>query len=74
MKQSCEFPVVLETEKAVYAEVKTGECQNTTKYKWLPKSACEISTHVATVNAFNQPLTYGKTVVKIDMWLFRKLK
>lgn len=74
MRVSCEFPVERETEKAVYVEFKTGECFNTTKHAWLPKSACEIQTYVQTVNAYNQPLTYGKLVVKIDTWLLKKLK
>lgn len=74
MKQSCDFRIEKETGKAVYAEVKTGECQNTTKYKWLPKSACDIQEFVQTVNAFNEPKTYGKRVVAIEVWLLRKIK
>lgn len=74
MKQSCDFRIENETEKAVYAEVKTGECQNTTKYKWLPKSACEIQEFIQTVNALGEPETYGKRVVAIEVWLLRKIK
>ena len=74
MKVRCEFPIVMETEKAVYAEVRTGYCPNTTKYKWLPKSACEIQTFVQTVNPFtNEPETYGKRVVAIEKWLLKKI-
>lgn len=64
----------METKKAVYAEVKTGECVNTTKYAWLPKSACEIQTFVQTANAFNEPETYGKRVVAIEAWLAKQIK
>lgn len=74
MKVSCEFRIEKETGKAVYAEVKTGECQNTTKYKWLPKSACEIQEFIQTVNALGEPETYGKRVVAIEVWLLRKIK
>lgn len=74
MKQSCDFRIEKETEKAVYVEVKLGECQNTTKYKWLPKSACEIQEFVATVNALGEPETYGKRVVEIEEWLARKIR
>ena len=74
MKLSCDFRIEMETEKAVYAEVRTGWCQNTTKYKWLPKSACEIQTFVQTVNALGEPETYGKRVVKIEEWLARKIR
>ena len=74
MKQSCDFRIEKETEKAIYAEVKTGECQNTTKYKWLPKSACEIQKFVQTVNALGKPETYGKRVVAIEEWLARKIR
>ena len=74
MKQSCDFRIEKETEKAVYAEVKTGYCVNTTKYKWLPKSACEIQTFVSTVNACtNEPETYGKRVIAIEAWLASKI-
>lgn len=74
MKQSCDFRIEKETGKAVYAEVKTGECQNTTKYKWLPKSACKIQEFIQTVNALGEPETYGKRVVAIEVWLLRKIK
>lgn len=74
MKVSCEFPVERETEKAVYVEFKTGECFNTTKHAWLPKSACEIQTYVQTVNAYNQPLTYGKRIIAVEQWILRKIK
>ncbi len=75
MKLSCDFRIEKETEKAVYCEVKTGECRNTTKYAWLPKSACEIQEFVQTVNqATNEPETYGKRVVAIEGWLARTIK
>lgn len=75
MKISCSFCIEKETERAVYAEVKTGECNNTRKYKWLPKSACEIEEFVQTLNqATNAPETYGKRVVAIESWLARKIK
>ena len=75
MKVSCNFRVDRETEKAVYAEVKTGECLNTTKYMWLPKSACEIETVVQTVNAVtNEPETYSKQVVAIEGWLAKQIR
>lgn len=73
MKTVCDFNVLKETDKAVYAEVKTGECQNTTKYVWLPKSACEIQEFVQTVNALDEPATYGKRVVEIELWLYKKI-
>nr|DAR59232.1 MAG TPA: hypothetical protein [Caudoviricetes sp.] len=70
MMLSCDFRIERETEKAVYAEVKTGECGNTTRYQWLPKSAIEMETFVQTVNqATNKPETYGKRVVAIESWL-----
>ena len=74
MKINCEFLIEKETEKAIYAEVKTGECQNTTKYMWLPKSACEIQSFVQTLNSFNEPKTYGKRIVAIEAWLMRKIR
>lgn len=75
MKLRCDFRIEKETERAVYAEVKTGECNNTTKYKWLTKSACEIEEFVQTLNqATNVPETYGKRVVAIESWLARKIK
>ena len=75
MKVSCEFPIAMETKKAVYAEVKTGYSIYTTKYAWLPKSACEIQTFVQTVNPVtNKPETYGKQVVAIEAWLAKKLR
>lgn len=74
MKVSCDFRIEKEKEKAVYAEVKMGECQNTTKYKWLPKSACDIQEFVQTVNAFNEPKTYGKRVVAIEAWLLAQIR
>lgn len=74
MKLSCHFPIERETEKAVYAEVQSGECQNTTKYAWLPKSACEIQTFVQTVNALNEPETYCKRVVAVSPWLLKQLR
>jgi hypothetical protein len=74
MMLSCDFRIEKETEKAVYAEVKTGECQNTTHYRWLPKSAVEIATFVQTVNqATNEPETYGKRVVAIKSWLAKAI-
>ena len=75
MKVSCDFLIERETEKAVYAEVQTGWAPNTRKYKWLPKSACEIQEYVETVNPVtNEPKTYGKRVVAIEAWLARKLR
>lgn len=74
MKVSCDFRIEKEKEKAVYAEVKMGECNNTTKYNWLPKSACEIEEFVQTVNALGEPKSYGKRVVAIEQWLARKIK
>lgn len=75
MKVSCNFLIELETEKAVYVCTQEGYAPNTTKYKWLPKSACEIQTFVQTVNPVtNKPETYGKRVVGIEEWLRRKIK
>lgn len=74
MKVCCDFRIEIETEKAVYAEVKMGECLNTTKYMWLPKSACEMQSFVQTVNAFDEPETYGKRVVAIEAWLMKKIR
>ena len=74
MKVCCDFRIERETEKAIFVEVKTGECINTTKYAWLPKSACEIQTIVQTLNAFNEPETYSKRVVGIEAWLLKKIK
>lgn len=72
---SCSFPIEKETEKAVYCEVRAGWAPNTTKYVWLPKSACEIQEYVATVNAATkEPETYGKRVVAIKDWLAYKLR
>lgn len=70
-----DFLIERETEKAVYCEVKTGEARNTTKYAWLPKSACKIEEFVQTVNAVTgEPQTYGKRVIAVAKWLARKLK
>lgn len=74
MKLSCDFRIEKETENAVYAEVKTGWCANTTKFKWLPKSAFEIQKFIQTVNALGEPETYGKRVVGIEEWLARKIR
>lgn len=74
MKQSCDFRIEKETEKAVYAEVKMGWCHNTTRYMWLPKSACEFQEFVATVNALDEPETYGKRVVGVETWLMAKIR
>lgn len=75
MKLSCDFRIEKETEKAVYAEVITGWCANSTKFKWLPKSACKIQTFVSTVNACtNEPETYEKRVIAIEAWLARKIR
>lgn len=72
---NCEYRIEKETEKAVYAEVQTGECQNTTRYMWLPKSAIVIDTYVQTVNqATNEPETFGKRVVGIESWLAKKIR
>ncbi len=69
-----DFRIERETEKAVLAEVKVGECINTTKYKWLPKSAIRVETFVQTVNqATNEPQTYGKRVVEITEWLAKQI-
>lgn len=74
MKLSCDFRIEKETEKAVYAEVHTGWFVGGKKYKWLPKSACEIQTFVSTINAYtNEPETYGKRVIAIEAWLARKI-
>lgn len=74
MKVCCDFRIEKETEKAIFVEVKTGECINTTKYAWLPKSACEIETFVQSVNMFDEPETYGKRVVAIEVWLMKKIR
>ena len=74
MKVCCDFRIERETEKAIFVEVKTGECINTTKYAWLPKSACEIETFVQSVNMLDEPETYGKRVVGIEAWLMKKIK
>lgn len=68
-----EFAVERETEKAVYVCTQQGYAGNTTQYKWLPKSACTIEEFVQTVNAFNEPETYGKRVLEIADWLARKI-
>ena len=74
MKVCCDFRIERETEKAIFVEVKTGECINTTKYAWLPKSACEIETFVQSVNMLDEPETYGKRVVAIEVWLMKKIR
>lgn len=74
MKVCCDFRIERETEKAIFVEVKTGECINTTKYAWLPKSACEIETFVQSVNILDEPETYGKRVVAIEWWLMKKIR
>lgn len=75
MKVSCDFLIERETEKAVYVCTQVGFAQNTERYKWLPKSACEIQEFVQTVNpATNKPETYGKRVVAIEEWLLGKIK
>ena len=74
MKVCCDFRIERETEKAIFVEVKTGECINTTKYAWLPKSACEIETFVQSVNMLDEPEKYGKRVVAIEVWLMKKIR
>lgn len=70
-----DFIVERETDKAVYVCTQMGYAQNTTKYKWLPKSACKIQKFVQTVNpATNEPETYGKRVVEIANWLAYQIK
>lgn len=65
-----EFAVERETDKAVYVCTQAGYANNTTKYKWLPKSACKIEEFVQTVNqATNEPETYGKRVIEVADWL-----
>ena len=71
---SCNYIIDRETEKAVYCEVKTGYAPNTTKYKWLPKSACTIETYVSTLDALNNPKTYGKRVVAVAGWLANAIR
>lgn len=73
MKISVEFPIERETEKAVYVCTRVGYAPNTTKYAWLPKSACTIEAFVQTVNALNEPETYGRRVVAIESWLAQKI-
>lgn len=74
MKVCCEYYVEKETAKAVFVATQIGECHNTTKYNWLPKSACEIEEFVQTVNALGEPQTYGKRVIAVEQWLLRKIK
>lgn len=74
MKVSCEFIVERETEKAVYVCTQVGYAPNTERYKWLPKSACEIQEFVQTFNSVtNEPETYGKRVIAIEEWLRKKI-
>lgn len=69
-----ECAIEKETEKAVYVCTQQGYAGNTTRYTWLPKSACKIEEFVQTVNpATNKPQTYGKRVVAIAEWLWRKI-
>ena len=69
------FLIERETEKAVFCEVRSGYAHNTTRYAWLPKSACEFEEYVETVNPVtNEPKTYGKYVSAIADWLARKLR
>lgn len=68
-----EFTVEKETEKAVYVCTQQGYANNTTSYKWLPKSACKIEKFVQTVNPVtNEPQTYGKRVIEVANWFARK--
>ena len=70
-----EFVVERETDKAVYVCTQIGYANNTTKYKWLPKSACKIEEFVQTVNqATNEPETYCKVVIEVANWLAYKIK
>ena len=70
-----EFTVERETKKAVYVCTQQGYAPNTTRYKWLPKSACKIEEFVQTLNpATNEPATYGKRVIEVEDWLARNLK
>ena len=71
---SCDYTVERETDKAVYCEVKSGYARNTTKYKWLPKTACVIETFVATVDALNNPKEYGKRVTAVAEWLAKAIR
>ncbi len=68
-----EFTVERETEKAVYVCIQEGYALNTTRYTWLPKSACKIEEFVQSVNPVtNEPQNYGKRVVEIADWLARR--
>lgn len=63
-----------ETEKAYYVQIKDGECHNTMRFAWIPKSACKTQEYIATYNALNQPETYGKRVIKVAEWWAHKNK
>lgn len=69
-----EFEIIKETEKAVYVCTQVGYGHNTTHYEWFPKSACEFQEFVATLDAFDNPATYGKRVVAIADWLAKKIR
>lgn len=69
------FIVEKETEKAVYVCAKQGYAPNTTRYKWLPKSAIKIEEFVQTLNqATGEPETYGKRVVEVADWLAKDIR
>ena len=70
-----DFLVERETEKAVYVCTQVGYAPNTTRYKWLPKSAIKLETYVATVNPVtNEPETYGERVVEVADWLVKDIR
>lgn len=71
MRPVC-YAIERETEKAVYCEVKTGDCHNVCKSIWIPKSVCEMQTYVATTDYKDNPETYGVRVVAIADWFMRK--
>jgi hypothetical protein len=75
MMLRCDFTIEKETDKAVYVCTHEGYAPNTTRHKWLPKSACKIEVFVQTLNqATNEPETYGKRVVEIESWLAKKIR
>lgn len=53
------YSIDIETEKAVFAEVRSGWCSNSTKHLWIPKSQCIIE------NGY---------VVKVAWWVYKKIR
>ena len=70
-----DYEVLEETTKAVCVCTQLGYAPNTTRFKWLPKSACKIEEFIQTLNqATNEPETYGKRVVEVASWLAKEIR